>query len=108
MKRPAHNQAGAHRPVPLFGVGIRPDELLPLRALNERLGWGGRALQLARRKGLRILAFGKYRYVLGADVISFIESQPPAPPYKALTAEQRARRRERKGSKSDSQSDAES
>ena len=107
MKRPANNAAGAHRPTALFGVGIRPDELLPLRALNERLGWGGRALQLARRKGLRILAFGKYRYVLGADLISFIESQPPAPPYRALTAEQKTRRRERKGSASDLESDGE-
>ena len=98
-ERPARNQAGAHRPAPLYQLGIWPDELLPLRALNERLGWGSRTLELAKRKGLRILAFSKFRYVLGADVIAFIKEQPLAPPYKPLTAEQKARRHEQKTKK---------
>lgn len=83
-------------PAQLSGVGVRSDELLPLRSLHERLGWGAKTLELARRAGLRVLAFSKYRYVLGADLIRFIEEQPPARPYKPLTEEQKARRRERK------------
>jgi hypothetical protein len=71
MKRPL-NQAGPHRPGP-SGEGIRADELLPWACLHDRLGWGARALASARAQGLRVLRFGKWQYVLGRDVIAFLE-----------------------------------
>jgi hypothetical protein len=98
-EKPARNQVGVQHHATLYGLGIWPDELLPLRALHERLGWGAKTLELARRKGLRVLAFSKYRYVLGTDLIRFIEEQPPAAPYKPLTADQIAQRHERRTKK---------
>jgi len=72
MKRP-RNEAGPHRPGP-SGESIRGDELLPWSALHTRLGWGARALALAKAKGLRVLRFGKWQYVKGSDVIAFLEA----------------------------------
>ena len=72
MKRP-RNEAGPHRPGP-NGEPIRADELLPWSALHTRLGWGSRAVAEARRRGLRVLTFAKRQYVLGRDVIEFLET----------------------------------
>ena len=65
------NQAGPHRPPP-SAVGIRADELLPIRALHERLGWGPRTVAKAQRDGLRVLKYAKWAYVTGADVLAFL------------------------------------
>jgi hypothetical protein len=72
--KPSRNTAQPHRPGP-SGEPIKPDELYPLSALHTRLGWGPRGLAHAKRQGLRILAFSKWRYVKGADLINFIERQ---------------------------------
>lgn len=64
------NQAGPHRPPP-SAIGIRADELLPIRALHERLGWGPRTVAKAQRDGLRVLTYAKWKYVTGADVLEF-------------------------------------
>jgi hypothetical protein len=69
------NTGGPHRPTPPYPA-IDPNLLYPLRRLSD-LGWGARALALAKRKGLRILAFSKWRYVKGTDLIEFLESIQP-------------------------------
>ena len=73
MKRP-RNEAGPHRPGP-SGEPIRSDELLPWAALHTRLGWGSRATAEAKARGLRVLSFAKRQYVLGRDIITFLEGQ---------------------------------
>ncbi len=65
-------EPGPHRPPsPGLAVGIRADELLPLRALRERLGWGERTIAQAQRDGLRVISYGRWKYVLGADVLAW-------------------------------------
>ena len=73
MTRLSRNEAGPRRPGP-NGETIRADELLPWAALHSRLGWGARALADAQARGLRVLAFAKRKYVLGRDLIGFLES----------------------------------
>jgi hypothetical protein len=81
--KPSRNTPGPHRRGP-SGESVKADELLPLSALHTRLGWGARGLAAARRQGLRVLRFGRWHYVLGRDLIEFLESvqtvaerQPP-------------------------------
>jgi len=50
---------------------IRRDELLTLRALRERLGWGEHTIRQARQAGLRLIRFGNKKYALGKDVLRF-------------------------------------
>ena len=57
-----------------FTKSIRGDELLPWSALHHRLGWGARAIATAKKRGLRVLKFGRWSYVLGRDIIAFLES----------------------------------
>jgi len=70
---------GPHRPPP-SAVGIRADELLPIRALHERLGWGARTTARAQREGLRVLTFAKWKYCRGIDVIAFLDRQQSKEP----------------------------
>ena len=74
MTRPTRNQV--RRPALPCPAGIRADELLPLRAAMERMGWCHRALASAKKRGLRVLTFSKWSYILGADVITFLQDQP--------------------------------
>jgi len=50
---------------------IRSDELLSLTELRRRLGWQEHAVRQARRAGLRLVSFGREKYVLGRDVLDF-------------------------------------
>jgi hypothetical protein len=65
------NVAGPHHVAP--SDPIRADELLPWIALHDRLGWGTEAVSEARRRGLRVLRFARRQYVLGRDIIEFLE-----------------------------------
>jgi len=47
------------------------NELLRLAELKRRLGWGEHAVRQARAAGLRLVAFGREKYALGADVLDF-------------------------------------
>ena len=58
MKHP--RPPGPHRG-PTELQPIRADELLPWSALYERLGWGSAAVAEARRRGLRVLRFARWR-----------------------------------------------
>jgi hypothetical protein len=71
MKYSRH-EPGPHRPGP-SGEPVRSDELLPWSALHSRLGWGSRAVAEAKARGLRVLRFSKRQYVLGRDIIEFLE-----------------------------------
>jgi len=71
------NEAGPHRPAPST-IGIHADELLPIRALHERLGWGPRTVAKAQRDGLRVIRYAKWAYVRGDDVIAFLAHQAGA------------------------------
>jgi len=54
---------------------IRADEVLPLREAARRLGWARKTVAHAQRDGLRTVAFGRMKYVLGEDVIAFFRQQ---------------------------------
>ena len=54
---------------------IRPDELYPFRVLQSRLGWGTAALKTARDDGLRVGRYKNLHYVMGSELIRFLQSQ---------------------------------
>jgi hypothetical protein len=49
-------------------------EVYTIEEAKVRLGWSDSALRAAKRKGLRLLACGKRRYVSGKEVIRFLEN----------------------------------
>ena len=59
---------------------VRSDEVLSLRELQRRFGWREHALRQARLAGLRMIPFGREKYVLGANLLAFFatlaEQQP--------------------------------
>ena len=57
-----------------FG-SISADEILPLREVARRLGWGQRTIRSAQRDGLETVPYGKMKYCLGADVLAFFSKQ---------------------------------
>ena len=52
---------------------IRPDELYELSECQRRLGWGKAAFRTARRNGLKVRYCSRRAYVMGADLISYID-----------------------------------
>ena len=78
MTRPRRDAAAAAPPSaatrpaaePAPGV-IRDGEVYSLREFARRLHWREHALRQARAAGLRMVAFGRERFVLGADVLRF-------------------------------------
>ena len=54
---------------------ISADKLYTLAAIKWRLGLGAAALRTARRAGLRVRRIGRRGYVLGRDLIDYIDSQ---------------------------------
>ena len=65
-RRPRERPGG-----PGLSGSIRADELLTLRELKARLGWGEHAVRQARRAGLRLIPFGREKFALGSDVLAF-------------------------------------
>lgn len=57
-----------------FG-SIRGDEILPLREVARRLGWGQRLIVKAQVDGLRVVQYGRMKYCLGADVLHFFRQR---------------------------------
>jgi len=53
---------------------IAADCLYTLSEIQERLKLGQHAMRQARRAGLRVRRIGRRAYVLGRDVIHFVES----------------------------------
>ena len=59
---------------PGIGYGsISADEVLPLRECGRRLGWEQKTIRRAQREGLRTIAFGRFKYVFGRDVLRFFD-----------------------------------
>ena len=52
---------------------IRADEVLSLAELKRRLGWGEHATRQARAAGLRLIGFGRAKFVLGRDLIAWFD-----------------------------------
>lgn len=71
LERRAPRRAGSPK-VP--GV-LRSDELYTLAELEARLKVGSWGLRMARRAGLRMYKMGKRKFVLGADVIAYLQSR---------------------------------
>lgn len=62
------------------GPGVVSEyELYALDEFKLRMRWTDSSMRSARRNGLRVLKFGKRRYVRGRDVLLFLEQQA-APP----------------------------
>jgi hypothetical protein len=53
---------------------IRKGEVYQLEDAKGRLGWSDSAFRAAKRRGLRLLACGKRRYLTGDEAIRFLES----------------------------------
>ncbi len=52
---------------------IMADSLYTLDELKSRLGLGSHAMRTARRSGLRVRYVGRRAFVLGRDVLEFVE-----------------------------------
>ena len=52
---------------------IRVDGLYALREIQERLGLGTAALRTARRSGLKVRRIGRRGFVLGEDLIQYVQ-----------------------------------
>lgn len=50
-------------------------EVYGIEEAKRRLGWTTAAFRAAKRRGLRILACGKRRYVTGREIVRFLEAQ---------------------------------
>ena len=68
-----HEQRHPARARPLQYV--REDEIVPLAELDVRLGLGPSAIRMARRQGLKVHRIGRRKFVLGRDLIAFLESR---------------------------------
>jgi len=53
---------------------VTADSLYTLAKIQDRLKLGQHALRQARRAGLRIRRIGRRGYVLGRDILAFVES----------------------------------
>lgn len=49
-------------------------EIYTIEEAKTRLGWTDSALRSAKRRGLKLLACGKRRYVTGGEILRFLES----------------------------------
>ena len=54
---------------------IRADECYTVPELRRRAALGDYAFREARKAGLRIVEFGRKRYVLGQDWLEFLRQQ---------------------------------
>jgi len=53
---------------------IRGDSVYTLDEIKKRLGLGIAAMRSARRQGLRVRRVGRRAFVLGRDVVAFLEA----------------------------------
>jgi hypothetical protein len=49
-------------------------EAYRLEEAKARLGWSDSALRAAKRRGLKLIACGRRRYVTGKEIVRFLES----------------------------------
>jgi hypothetical protein len=70
---------GTGKPAQETAVAVIPgvislQEIYTIEEAKARLRWTDSALRAAKRRGLRLLACGKRRYVSGQEVLRFLES----------------------------------
>ncbi len=65
QKRPAMRRLGS----------VRADEVLTREEFGHRMGMEDKTLRHCERAGLRVVSFGRRKYVLGSDAIAFFEAQ---------------------------------
>ena len=53
---------------------VRPECLYQIEHIKWMMGWSHTAWRSAKKSGLKVRIAGKRRYVMGSDVISWIES----------------------------------
>ena len=53
---------------------VLPEALYAIEHLKQIMGWSSHAWRTAKRTGLRVRTAGKRKYVIGRDVISWLES----------------------------------
>ena len=56
---------------------VSADTLYTLAEIQERLKLGQHAMRQARRAGLRVRRIGRRAFVLGRDVMAFIDAASP-------------------------------
>mgnify|MGYP006935529561 FL=1 len=62
------------------GAGvIRPEEVYTLEECAVRLEQGSRTIREACNKGLASMFFGKWKYILGSDLIEFLKQFKNSP-----------------------------
>jgi hypothetical protein len=54
---------------------VSENEVVPLAELDSRLGLGPSAIRMARRQGLKVHRIGRRKFVIGRDLITFLESR---------------------------------
>jgi len=59
---------------PLAPAIISTLEIYGLEEAKHRLGWTNAAYRAAKRRGLRVLACGKRRYLSGREILRFLEA----------------------------------
>jgi hypothetical protein len=63
------------RPVkPAGPLGVSSLEVYPLREAQRRLRWGRKTMTRAQRDGLRSVAYGREKYIRGAEILRFFEA----------------------------------
>ncbi len=70
MQKQRSHPAAARSP-----QAVREDEVVPLAELDARLGLGPSAIRTARRQGLKVHRIGRRKFVIGRDLIAFLESR---------------------------------
>jgi hypothetical protein len=70
------NQDEGHRLPTQPRRAVREDEVVPLADLEARLGLGPAAIRMAKRQGLKVRRIGRRKFVLGRDLVAFLESRP--------------------------------
>ena len=64
----------SHKPAPRRSPAVvRAGEVYSLAELRRRLQWKEYSVRMARVAGLRLVTFGRSKYVLGSDVLKFFE-----------------------------------
>lgn len=58
---------------PAGPASIRRDEVMPFAEAARRLGWCAKSRRYAQRDGLRVIPYGRFQYVLGADILDFFQ-----------------------------------
>ena len=53
---------------------IAADSMYTLEEIQKRLGLGQAAMRTARRAGLKVRRIGRRGYVLGKDLLAYVES----------------------------------